>query len=264
MAGYLTAQTHPWIFNRLFQPGPDRTIEAFRTGVQIAQFKRVQTFKEKLAQDAKDAKERHAEGLAELSTVMSSITDFTDPEAQARFWAVGTKHPTLVPQMRMIHDSTFENAARAKQQTQLLTARQAGQLDVEGARIEGRLTLEQERAKNRETLLDAKFLRLAELQEDSQEHKELMAEITHEFNLERDANKPHPSGQARFDLPYSDQLAMKAELDAINKDLFAEPEAKAKKIEVVYRKWKAKARQPAAQTTAPKVLKFNPASGAFE
>lgn len=263
------------------KPDTNRFMQAFQIGANLAQQKTANQMRSQelaarlrsLDMEAQlhkvglDAKEQIARGHTELGTVLSEIganSAWTDPAAVSRFWQTAAKFPQLMkdPSFRELTQN-FELANRAKMQADLL-----------GQRQEGQLTLEQERAENRERLMQEKYGRLAELQEDTQEHRELMAEITNDLAIQRDAVRPNPTSQLRFDLPYTDQKAMETELEIIKRDRNAEPAEKVKRTDAVYRKWKAVALEreksrtrPAsspANPEAPKILKFNPATGKIE
>lgn len=258
MAEYITAQNHPWLFNRLPQPGTDRTAQMFQLGAQMAQHKRAMEYKEQILAAEQEAKMQAAEGHAALGQVLAKGAGrWTDPEVKREFWETASRYPALMkhPSFRELTQN-FELADTAKARADLLGQRQEGQLDVEDARIEGRLTLEQERAKNREALQADKFQRLSGMREDSEEAKLIRDELQHQMDMERDDNRGHPSGQDRFDMPYSDQLLFKSKLDAVQRDpnLKKNTPEKLKQMEAIYREFEPRRRKKSEPAAAPKAV----------
>lgn len=201
--------------------------------------------------------EQAAEGFAALGQVLSETAGkWTEPESKAKFWGVAAKYPHVQksPAFKELVDN-FQLADNAELKKQLLDSQ-----------IGGRSELETQKFENRQSLLGEKYDRLAELQEDSQEARTIRDEIQHLYRLEENEKKPRGVGQFH-DLKSVDQAAMNAELAVITRNPFnMKPEEKAKRIEGVYRKYKAiaAANQPVATAPTAKILKFNPASGKFE
>src|SRR5687768_5789273 len=118
MAEYLTAQNHPWLFNRLPQPGQDRTAQMFQLGAQMAQHRELMQYRQQIAAAEQEAKMETARGHAELGQVLArGAGRWTDPEVKREFWATAAKYPQLMkhPSFREL-TQTFELADRAKQQ----------------------------------------------------------------------------------------------------------------------------------------------------
>jgi predicted transcriptional regulator len=178
-----------------------------------------------------------SEGLAALGETMSEIARtgrYTDPEAKAKFWATARKYPQVMQSagFRQLLD-VFDAADLAEAREELEKTRVQGRIEVNDAVETGRMQRLSER-------LD----RMEQMKSGDQAFKLELEQLRHDLNVDRDAKRPHPSSDSRFDLSYSDQLSMKADLDAVRRaeTLGLKPENAAKRREQIETKYHARRR----------------------
>lgn len=101
------------------------------------------------AQAAISQREAQVNGMAELSNYISMVAKsnaWDQPEARAKFWEIGAKHPSIgADVMRQMDSSTFEEAVKRKEMAKKLEFQQQGAA-IRAQQAERRLAIMQQNA----------------------------------------------------------------------------------------------------------------------
>lgn len=209
--------TLPWM-RRSGEAAREATAH-FQFGAQLAQRREEQQTEDayrervlKLQKDTLDLKKaselQMGEGMVEVGKVLSEIAangDWTNPQARAKFFGVISRYPSITKSP--IYDNLLQNfqaADTAAARATLETERQAAITDRTQSAIDARFQA-----------LDLKFENMIKMEGVKAENRTQLEEFRNELNMLRDQFKPQ-SG-SHYDLPYSQQILMKSELDEVNR-----------------------------------------------
>lgn len=155
------------------------------------------------------------QGMVEVGKVLSEIADAEDwasPQAEAKFYDVVAKNPAITRSPNFDNlASIFSNARKAKEMSALAQQRFDTQLAIQDA-ITAR---NQASIESRFDLLGQRLEGMEKMEGIKSENAKSLAELRGELQMLRDQLKPQ-SG-SHYDLPYSQQIMMKSELDEVGR-----------------------------------------------